>query len=100
MSVISKMDKDYKAKYIKTVKSKGKQYYIIDLTPKKGESFYKIRLKIDKEKNWVSEAKIYEKDNVTYTFTVLKFETNLKLPANYFKMDVKKYPDSEVVDLR
>lgn len=100
LKVVTSIDDSYKPKLIKTVKEKGKEFYIIDLTPIKAKSYYKVRVKISKADNWVTEATIYEKDNVQYTFTVNKFSANLKLPANYFKLDTTKYPDCEVVDLR
>jgi len=100
LKVITSVDDSYKAKYIKAIKEGGKALYIIDLTPKEGKSYFKIRIKVDKANSWINEAIIYEKDNVIYTFSVDKFETNLSLPVGYFKIDASKYPDSEVVDLR
>ncbi len=100
LKIITSVGDKYKSKYIKSVKEGGNAYDIIDLTPKKGESYYKIRVKIDKSLSSITEAIIYEKDNVTYTFEVVKFETNLELPTGYFEMNTDKFPDSEVVDLR
>ena len=100
LKLLTSIDDSHKAKLIKTVKEKGKEYYIIDLTPVEGKSYYKVRLKISKADSWVVEAKIFEKDNVEYIFTVNKFSSNLILPANYFTLDPAKYPDADVVDLR
>ena len=100
LKVITSVDDSYTAKYIKTAKENGKDIHIIDLTPKEGKSYFKIRIKVDKVNNWITEAMIFEKDNVVYTFSVEKFETNLNLPEGYFTIDPSKYPDSEVVDLR
>ena len=100
LKVITNVDDSYTSKYIKSVKENGKSIHIIDLTPKEGKSYFKIRIKIDKENSWINEAIIYEKDNVIYTFSVEKFETNLQIPEGYFKIDPSKYPDFDVVDLR
>jgi len=100
LKVITSIDESHKAKYIKTVKEKGKEFYIIDLVPVSGKSYYKVRLKISKADNWIVEAKIFEKDNVEYVFTVVKFSANLTIPATYFTLDTAKYPDADVVDLR
>ena len=48
----------------------------------------------------VVKGTVYNKDNVIYSYIVKKFESNITLPANYFTFDPKKYPDTEVVDLR
>lgn len=100
LKIITSVGDKYKSKYIKSIKEDGKSYEIIDLTPIKGESYYKIRVKIDNSLSSITEAVIYEKDNITYTFEVVKFEINLKLPAGYFEMKPANFPDSEVVDLR
>jgi outer membrane lipoprotein-sorting protein len=100
LKLLTSVNDDYSAKLIKTVKEGSKSFYIVDLVPVKAQSYYKIRLKIDKAENWVNEATIFQKDNQEYIFTVVKFVANLKLPSNYFKFDVTKYPDADVVDLR
>ncbi len=100
LKLLTSVNDDYSAKLIKTTKEGGKAFYIIDLVPVKTQSYYKIRLMIDKEANWVNKATIYQKDNQMYIFTVVKFMSNLKLPTDYFKFDVSKYPDADVVDLR
>ena len=100
LKIITSVDDNYTSKYIKSTKVGGKSFYIIDLVPKKGQSYYKIRVKVDKVQSWITEAIIYEKSNITYTFSIKKFETNLNLPAGYFKLDPSKFPDLEIVDLR
>lgn len=100
LKLLTSVNDDYSAKLIKTVKEGSKSFYIIDLVPVKAQSYYKVRLKIDKSENWVTEATIYEKDNTMYVFTVVKFDANLSLPDSYFNFDVKKYPEADVVDLR
>ena len=100
LKIITSVDNDYTPKYIKTEKSAGKSFYVVDMTPKTGKSYFKVRIKIEKENSYIQEAIIYEKDGVQYVFTVDKFSTNLTLSEGYFSIDPSKYPDSEVVDLR
>lgn len=100
LKLITSVNNDYNAKLIKSENNGGKEFYIIDLVPTKTQSYYKVRLKIDKAESWVNEATIFEKDNTEYVFNVIKFMSNMKLPATYFTFDVKKYPDADVVDLR
>ncbi len=100
LKIITSVNKDYTPKYIKTDKKNGKYIYVVDMTPKTGKSYYKVRLMIDKDESFINEAIIYEKDGVEYYFTVEKFATNLNLSKGYFKIDPANYPDFEVVDLR
>ena len=100
LKVITNVDDSYTSKYIKASKANGKNIHIIDLTPKEGKSYFKIRILVDKDNSWINEAIIYEKDNVIYTFSVEKFETNLKIPTGYFEIDPSKFPDFDVVDLQ
>jgi len=100
LKIITSVNNDYTPKYIKTVKNAGRMLYIVDMTPKAGKSYYKVRLKIDKLDSFIKEAIIYEKDGVEYYFTVEKFATNLDLKEGYFTINPSDYPDSEVVDLR
>lgn len=99
-SILTGYDKSYRSKLIKTITISGKSYYIIDLYPKKGKAFYKIRLTIAVKELRVVKGKIFNKDNVTYTYVVQKFIPNLKLDPNFFKVNLKDYEDMDVVDLR
>ncbi len=98
--MLTAYDASFKSRLIKTVTEKGRVYHIIDLYPKKGKAYHKIRLKIDKVDMRVVEGSVYNKDGVTYTYKVKKFTPNITIPANYFTFDVKKYPDAEIIDLR
>ncbi|MCK5857294.1 MAG: outer membrane lipoprotein carrier protein LolA [Bacteroidales bacterium] len=98
--LLTSYDESYRSKLIKTKKEDGKEYYIIDLYPKKGKSFFKIRLKIDKSKLQVVSGTVYGKDNVTYTYSIDTFATNVATADGFFTMNVNEYPDADVVDLR
>lgn len=98
--LLTSYDKSFKSKLIKTEVINGKSVYVIDLTPSTTKAYYKIRLTIDKTEMRVISGTIYNKDNVTYTYTVTKFTPNVTLNDSYFIMDTKKYKDAEVIDLR
>lgn len=98
--LLTSYDKTYKSKLIKTETINGKVVYVIDLTPTTAKAFYKIRLTIDKLEMRVLSGIVYNKDNVTYTYTVSKFTANVAVSDDLFKFNVKKYPDVEVIDLR
>ena len=43
---------------------------------------------------------VYGKDNVIYTYSIDKFSSDVTTSAGFFTMNVKDYPDADVVDLR
>ena len=98
--LLTSYDESYRSKLIKTKKENGKEYYIIDLYPKKGKSFFKIRLKIDKAALQIVSGTVYGKDNVIYTYSIDTFSSDVNTSAGFFTMNVKDYPDADVVDLR
>lgn len=99
-SLLTSYDDNYRSKLIKTIKEDGRTYAIIDLYPKKGKSFYKIRLKVDKGAAQVMSASVFGKDNVVYTYSIDKFLYDVSISEGFFTMKTSDYPDSEVVDLR
>ena len=98
--ILTAYDKSFKTKLIKTITIAGIQYNIIDLYPKKGKSYFKIRVKVKAKAFRIVEAIIFNKDNVEYKYRVNQFVPNVKIPATYVTLDPKKYPKAEVVDLR
>ena len=73
---------------------------IIDLTPKNGQSYYKIRIVVDKAKKEIIRTSIYEKDNTIYTYYFDTFTTNTALDDSNFKFNASKFPGVEVNDMR
>ena len=98
--LLTSYDENYRSKFIKTQKDGAKSSYIIDLYPVKGKSFFKIRLQVDTKTYQVVSAAVYSKDNITYTYSINKFEHDVTVGTTYFTMDTKKYSDADVVDLR
>jgi outer membrane lipoprotein-sorting protein len=90
-------------KYIYNGKTKvgGKVYEEIDLTPEDiKKSFFKVRLLIDKVKNQIYSALIFDKNGNRYTYTLRSFVPNPQVPDNTFTFDPKAHKGVEVVDLR
>ncbi|GGH02539.1 LolA family protein [Mucilaginibacter phyllosphaerae] len=90
-------------KYIYTGQQKlaGKTYQVIDLTPEDGKkTFFKVRLMIDKTKNQLYSAQIFDKNGSKYTYALRSFTPNYKVTDAAFTFDKKAYPGVEVVDLR
>lgn len=94
-------DKDflYKLNGDKTVK--GKTVQEIELTPvDKTKTFFKVLLYVDKATSTINGAKLFEKAGNRYTYTVSNLNGKANIADAQFVFDAKKYPGTEVVDLR
>ena len=91
----------YKYIYNGEVNEGAKVYQEIDLTPDDIKNpFFKIRLRIDKEKKQIYSALIFDKNGSRYTYTLRNFSGNAQVPESAFSFDVKEHKGVEVVDLR
>jgi outer membrane lipoprotein-sorting protein len=99
--IFTMYEKGYKYIYTSQQKIAGKIYQVIDLTPEDSKkSFFKVRLLIDKVKNQLYSAQIFDKNGSTYTYALRTFTPNYKVAETAFVFDKKAYPGVEVVDLR
>lgn len=98
--MLTSYNKNYRPKLIKETAKSGKTIQVIDLTPNKTQSFYKIRLEIDKQTSTISSSTIYDKNGTTYSYIVEKLEENPKIPASRFVFNPKDYPGIIVTDMR
>lgn len=93
--------KGYKYIYTGDVKQSGRVYHVIELSPTDTkQSFFKVRLTIDKITKNISKALIFDKNGSRYTYTINTFTPNANVPETMFSFDVKQYPGVELVDLR
>jgi outer membrane lipoprotein-sorting protein len=91
----------YKYLYTGDKKIGGKTYQEIDLSPEDTEKpFFKIRLMIDKVKQQIYSAMVFDKNGNHYTYTLKTFVPNVQVPDNIFTFDPKMHKGIEVVDLR
>ncbi|MCO5936319.1 outer membrane lipoprotein carrier protein LolA [Mucilaginibacter sp. RB4R14] len=99
--IFTMYEKGYKYIYTGQQKMAGKVYMVIDLTPEDSKkTFFKVRLMIDKVKNQLYSAQIFDKNGSKYTYTLRTFTPNYKIAETAFVFDKKTYPGVEVVDLR
>jgi len=99
-SMLKNWENDYTAKLIREEINNGKTLTIIDLTPKKVHSYYKIRLFIDTAKQRIVRASMYEKNNTIYTYYFDKFVTNVPMQDSIFVFNEQQYPQVEINDMR
>ena len=73
----------------------------VELTPiDKAKPFFKVLLYVDKATQTISSTKIFEKAGNRTTLSVSGMTTNTPIMDDQFVFDAKKYPGTEVVDLR
>ena len=88
-------DKDFLYKLNGTTKGLNE----IELTPiDKTKPFFKILLYVNS--NAITSTKLLEKTGNKYTYSTTSLTSNRNIPEATFVFDVKKYPGTEVVDLR
>ncbi|RFZ81066.1 outer membrane lipoprotein carrier protein LolA [Mucilaginibacter terrenus] len=98
--IFTMYEKGYKYIYIGLQKAGGKTYQVVDLTPEDAKaSFFKVRLMIDKAKNQLYSAMIFDKNGSRYTYTLKTFAP-VKVTDAAFTYDKKAHPGAELVDLR
>lgn len=100
MKMLTAYNKNYKAKLIKEMPKGGKTIQVIDLTPNKTQSYFKIRLEIDKAQKMVVSSTIYDKNGSTFTYVVDKFHENPNIHPSRFTFNKADYPGVIVTDMR
>jgi outer membrane lipoprotein carrier protein len=99
--LLTAYDKSFTPKFIKEEQRGARFLQILDLTPTKGRTYYKIRVEIDKAKKQIASATVYDKNGTTtYTYLVNKFTTDKVIPDTKFTFRAADYPGVEVIDLR
>lgn len=98
--ILTSWDKKFRAKYIRDEYVNGISLMLIDLTPKTSQSYYRIRLFINKANNRITRISMYDKDSTIYSYYIEQFKVNLPLPDSYFTFTPSKYPGIEINDMR
>jgi outer membrane lipoprotein carrier protein len=94
-------DKDFLYKLNDPKVVNGKTIEEVELTPiDKTKSFFKVLVQIDKATQTIVSTKIFEKTGERYTYSISNMNTKAAIGDDEFVFDAKKYPGTEVVDLR
>ena len=95
--LLSGYSKDFKSKFIE---EKGNEQYIELYPLKKGKSFTKVQLIIDKSKKQISRFVIYDRNGSTFAYLVDKFVTDQPIADNVFTFNKAEHPGVEINDMR
>jgi len=94
-------EKGFESYYIGETNRGKNKVHNIDIVPTdKKKSFFKIRLVIDRQKEQIVQAVVFDKNGTLYTYDIQNFVTNVAVADTQFGFDKSKYPGVEVVDLR
>ncbi|RYD73049.1 MAG: outer membrane lipoprotein carrier protein LolA [Sphingobacteriales bacterium] len=99
--IFTMYEKGYLYAYMGEETINKKTVHVVELTPTdKKQSFFKVKLFIDKVTNSIAQSKVFEKNGNIYTFEILNFTPNPPAEDNLFTFDTTKMPKQNVVDLR
>jgi len=95
--LLSGYNKDFKSKFIE---EKGNDQ-VVELYPlKKGKTFIKVRLTIDKNKKQIGKFVIYDRNGSTFSYIVDKFISDQAITDNVFSFNKAEHPGVEINDMR
>lgn len=95
--LLSGYSNDFKPKFIE---EKGNDQFIELYPIKKGKSFTKVQLTIDKSKKQISRFVIFDKSGSTFSYIVNKFITDQVIPDAVFTFNKADHPGVEINDMR
>lgn len=100
IKMLTSYDKNYRPKLINELTKAGKTLQVIDLTPNTTQSFYKIRLEIDKTTKMLSSSTIYDKNGTTFSYVVDNYTENPVVHPSRFSFNKNDYPGITEIDMR
>jgi len=97
--LLTSYNANYKSRIIKE-KNQDSNTEFIELTPKKPKNIAKAILGIDLAKKQVKSFSLFDKSGSVYTYTILKYQTNVPISPGDFLFDASKYPGVDIQDMR
>ena len=94
-------DKDFLFVLNDDIKKNGKTYQVVELTPiDKSKAFFKVILEVDKSAKMIMSTRVFEKSGNRYVYAINTFTTNVPITDDSFVFNAKKFPGTELIDLR
>lgn len=91
----------YKYIYLREETYNGAAHHVIDLIPEdRGAEIFKIRLRINKAQNTISNWEMFERTGNKYLIEVTSIKPRPNLPDSFFEFKEANYPDANIEDLR
>lgn len=96
-AVLANYSKNFKAKYIR---QEADGTAVVDLTPKKSKSYYKIRVLVNTNTGVLKQLVMNNYDSSCTEFIVSNFKSGVKASASDFVFPKASNPKVEVIDMR
>lgn len=96
-AVLANYSKNFKAKYIR---QEADGTAVVDLTPKKSKSYYKIRVLADAKTGVLKQLVMNNYDSSCTEFIVSNFKSGVKTSSSDFVFPKASHPNVEVIDMR
>ncbi len=94
-------ERGFKSLYTGDQRVGAKTAHVIELSPLDAkQSFFKVRLFVDKTTKQILSALIFDKNGNRYHFRVKTLTPNAKVAPDFFTFNIKKHPGVDLVDLR
>lgn len=95
--LLTNYSKNFRAKYIR-LENDGTA--VIDLTPKKGRSFHKIRILVNTKTNVLKSLTLHNYDSSSSEYQVTNFKSGVATTDGDFVFPSAKNPKVEIIDMR
>ena len=95
--LLSNYKKNFKEKYIRTEEDGTA---VVDLTPRKGMSYHKIRLLIVEKTGVIKSMELHNYDGSRGEYRISDFKQGVKVSDKDFAFDRQTNPAVEVIDMR
>ena len=95
-ALLSNYQKNFNAKYIRTDNNTA----VIDLTPKKAKSYYKIRMLVNATTGQIQRMEMHNYDSTAGEYIVSDFKENAKCSDSDFLFPKDANPNVEIIDMR
>ena len=97
--LLSSYNENYKSKIIKD-KKQDANTELIELIPNKQKNITRAIMGIDKAKTQVKSFTLFDKSGSTYSYKIIRYQTDLPVTNADFTFDSSKYPGVDIQDLR
>ena len=96
-SILTNYKNNFSAKFIRKEQNGNA---IIDLTPKKAKSYYKIRLTINANSGILQKMVMHNYDSSCGEYSISNFKSNVKTNDKDFTFPKGENPEVEIIDMR
>lgn len=100
IKLLTGYSKNFIPKFIRETTKQGRIVQILDLRPVKPQSFFRVRLEIDKARNTLLSSSIHEKNGTIFSYVIDRLVENPPIPANSFTFNPREFPGITVTDMR